>query len=90
MDPQAMQQVQQYWTQYWYYFLAAGFVIGLILGLIPLFLGRRRGQPALGLVALVVTAIVGTPSVILGLLSCIIFTVIIVFRGNRTPMATGE
>jgi len=83
MDPQTMQQVQQFWVQYWYYIFAALFVIGLILGLIPFFIGRRRGQPTLGLAALIVTGVVGTPSIILSLLSCVIFTVIIILRGQK-------
>jgi len=90
MDPQTMQQVQQFWIEYWYYFLAALFLIGLVLGLIPFFIGRRRGQPTLGLAALIVTAIVGTPSVVFSLLSCVIFTVIILLRGKKTVTPLGE
>ena len=89
MDAQTAQQMQQLWSQYWYYFLLAGFVIGLILGLIPFFLGRRKGQAGLGLIALIVTAVVGTPSIVLGLVSCVVFTVIVLIRG-RSSSSSGE
>ena len=90
MDPQSMQQVQQFWIQYWYYFLAGLFLIGLILGLIPFFIGRRKGQPTLGLIALIVTAIVGTPSLLFSLLSCAIFTVMILMRAKKPGEVVDE
>ena len=79
------QQLQQFVRQYWPYLLALNFVLGIVFGLIPFFLGRKRGQRTLGLAALIVTPIVGIPSLLLGILSAIVFSVIIVIRGRSIP-----
>ncbi|MFL6374694.1 MAG: hypothetical protein ACJ73D_08525 [Pyrinomonadaceae bacterium] len=80
MDPQ---EVQQFVSKYWPYLLAFNFVIGIVFGLIPFFLGRGRGQRTLGLAGLIVTPIVGIPSLLLGILSAVVFAVIIIIRGKR-------
>jgi uncharacterized membrane protein len=84
MDPQ---EVQQFVSKYWMYILAFNFVIGIVFGLIPFFLGRGRGQKTLGLVGLIVTALIDIPSMLLGILSAVIFSVIILMRGKRSVPA---
>jgi hypothetical protein len=84
------QDVQEFVKQYWLYILAFNFVLGLLFGLIPFFLGRARSQKTLGLVGLIVGALVGIPSLLIGILSAVIFSVIILARGKRVSTPNGE
>jgi uncharacterized transporter YbjL len=84
------QQLNDFFRQYWMYILAANFVLGVIFGLIPFFMGRRRGQATLGTAGLIVTPIVGVPSLLLGLLSAAVFTIIIMVRRPGAADSTGE
>lgn len=87
MDPQ---EIQQFVSKYWPYILAFNFVLGIIFGLIPFFLGRGRGQRTLGLAGLIVTPLVGIPSLLLGILSAVVFSVIILVRGKRTSVPDSD
>ena len=84
------QDVQEFVRQYWIYLLAFNFVLGLLLGLIPFFLGRSKGQRTLGLVGLIVGPIIGIPSLLLGILSAIVFSVIILVRAKGKSTPQGE
>jgi hypothetical protein len=72
-----------------YYILAAYLVIGVLLGLIPFFVARRRGKARLGLIALMVTVIVGLLSPLLAVVSVLIFTFVAV-RKRETADAGNE
>ena len=74
------QQIAEYFKEHWVLVLAINLVIGLIFGSIPLFLGIRRGKRNLGLIALIVTAIVSLPSFLFGVLSSVIFTVLVLLK----------
>jgi len=84
------QDIQEFVRQYWMYLLAFNFVLGLVFGLIPFFLGRSKGQRTLGLVGLIVGPIVGIPSLLLGILSAVVFSVIILIRAKGRSTPTGE
>ncbi len=76
------QQIAEYFREHWLLILLLNFGLGLIFGAIPLLLGIRRGKRTLGITALIVTAIVSVPSFLLGVLSSVIFTVVVFTKGK--------
>ena len=82
MNPE---QFSEFYEKYFYYLIAGGLVFGAIIGLIPLLLGIRHGKRNLGILALVITIIDSGISPLLGLITCVIFTVIIVLIKKPQP-----
>lgn len=80
MDHDQLQQLKQFFQQYYYQILVGCFVLGIIFGSIPFFLGLRRGKRNLGIIALIVTIIDSVIWLPLGLITAIVFTVIILVQ----------
>ena len=82
------EQFKELYDKYFYYLIAGGLVFGAVIGLIPLLFGIRRGNRNLGIVAFIVTLIDSGISPLLGLVTCVIFTVIIMVK--RPQRETSE
>jgi uncharacterized membrane protein affecting hemolysin expression len=80
MDPEQIQQFRQFYQQHYYQILVGCFVFGVILGSIPFFFGLRRGKRNLGIIAFIVTIIDSVIWLPLGLITAIVFTVIIIVQ----------
>jgi hypothetical protein len=80
---QQMEELQRFFAQNWYYVIGFNLLIGTLAGLVPFFLARKRGKNTLGLIALTVSAVLGIPSCILGIISGAVFTIIIWAQGRR-------
>jgi 4-amino-4-deoxy-L-arabinose transferase-like glycosyltransferase len=74
-------QLAAYAREHWQFLLLVNLGISFVFGLIPLFLSIRRGKRNFGIIALVVTALVGLPSYLLGVISAVIFTILVVRKG---------
>lgn len=75
------QQLAEYAKEHWLMLLLINAGVGFVLGLIPLIFGIRRGKRNLGIIGLLVTTIVSIPSYLLGLISAVIFTIIVFRKG---------
>lgn len=63
--------------------MIGGFVAGSLCGLVPFFVGKRKGQTNLAVIALLVCAFCGMIlGILLALPAAVVFTVIIVIRAN--------
>jgi uncharacterized transporter YbjL len=82
-------EIREFLQANMFYILAAYLVIGVLLGLIPFFVARRRGKARLGLIALLVTVIVGLVSPLLAVVSVLIFT-FVAARKSQTADASTE
>ena len=78
-------QVKELYEKYFYYIIAGGLVFGAVIGLIPLLFGIRRGRRNLGIIAFILTIIDSGISPLLGLITMVIFTVIILFQ-KKEPL----
>ena len=75
------QQLAQYAKEHWLMLLLINAGVGFVLGLIPLVVGIRRGKRNLGIMALIVTIIVSVPSYLIGLISAIVFLILVLRKG---------
>lgn len=80
MDPQ---QARDLFDNYFYYIIAGSVIFGALIGLVPLLIGIRRGRRNLGILGFVVTVIDSGVSPILGVITAIVFTLVLVFGSNK-------
>jgi len=83
-------QMQEFYQQYFYYILAAGVIIGLIFGAIPLTLAIRRKKKNLGWLAFILSGLVGAFSPLAGVITAIVFVVIVVRTRSGTDSVKDE
>lgn len=76
------QEIINFVRENWLLVIAFNIILGIAFGLIPLFLGRRRGQNVFGYTSFFATVVLSLPSWLLGLVACVVFTVIIILRGR--------
>jgi hypothetical protein len=79
------EEIKQIWDQYYYYILVLDILIGFVLGAIPLILGIRRNKRTIGMVAFVVSGLIGGLSPIFSLIAAAIFTFVIL-RKPASPI----
>jgi len=80
MDPVQIEQFKQFYLQYYYQILIGCLIVGAILGSVPLLIGLRRSKRNLGIIAFVVTIIDSVIWLPLGIITAIVFTVIILVQ----------
>jgi hypothetical protein len=87
MNPE---QVKEFYEKYFYYIVAGSLVFGAVIGLVPLLFGIKRGNRNLGIIAFIVTIIDSGISPLLGLITCVIFTVIIIVKRAKPQISASE
>lgn len=75
-------QFRDYFQQNFYYFLLGQLVFGAIIGAIPLWLGIKKGERNLGLIAFITSVILAAASPLLCIIITVVFVVIIVRKKN--------
>ncbi|MBP9664790.1 MAG: hypothetical protein KBD94_09215 [Pyrinomonadaceae bacterium] len=80
MDPQ---QARDFFDNYFYFIIAGSVIFGALIGLVPLLIGIRRGRRNLGILGFVVTVIDSGISPILGVITAIVFTLVLVLGSNK-------
>ncbi|MBK9214256.1 MAG: hypothetical protein IPM59_01435 [Chloracidobacterium sp.] len=79
MDPV---QAREFFDNYFYYIIAGSLIFGALIGLVPLLIGRRRGRRNLGILGFVVTIVDSGISPILGFITAVVFTLVLIFGSN--------
>lgn len=77
------EQLREFYEKYFYYIIAGSLAFGAVIGLLPLLFGIRRGKKNLGIIGFIVTIIDSGFSPLLGLITCAIFTVVILLKKNE-------
>ena len=76
---------------FWIGLILGGLFCGVVCGVVPFIVGIKRKQHKLGLIALIVTIVVGLifgyrPAIV----SALIFTVVILFRKQNQPLVEAK
>ena len=78
-------------SQFFIYAFIGQVIFGILLGLIPFFLGRRRGEPRLGLYGLIASIVAGALSPLAALVVVGVFSWLIVRKkDNAVPTETDK
>ncbi len=80
MDPV---QAREFFDTYFYYIIAGSLIFGVLIGLVPLLIGLRRGRRKLGFIGFVVTVVDSGISPILGVITAVVFTLVLVFGSKK-------